>query len=379
MKIQECVLLLFVWFHQRRKNRARSFDKIVRAYVRRCGGWLRAFPSSECGDVAVSLRFNLSEKSDFWIKENLRFPRDKLDSVRVLLGIPDVIHTTNRDKCPGFHAFLMLLYKLSWPRRTSDLRDMFGGTKQRNGRIVNEVACFLFCRFRRKMASMDRSRLNDDYLKMLCQVHYNKNQVMENIFGFLDGTVRPCCRPVRFQDVVYNGYKKVHAIKFQSVVAWDGIICHMNGPWVGSRHDSGIFVDSGLQHLLEQMPCVQLGSALTPVALYADDGYALSPRVFIPYPDGRTCARHQAFNKTMSASRVTVEWSYGRILALWRSLNFKDNQKIFKSPIGAYYLVATILTNCLTCIEGGNAVTEYSGGRAPSLEEYLLSLADESC
>ena len=376
MKLSEKVVLLLVQLmRQRRKRRAHELDKLVRIYVSKCGGWMRAFPSDECGDVYVNVTFNLDEREPYWIKENFRMTRHELERTRILLGIPDVVITQNRDRCPGSLAFMMLLYKMSWPRRLSDLRDVFGGTKQRLGRIVNEVACDLYRRFHAKMATLDRDRMNDDYLRLLCSVHYAKNGVMENIWGFIDGTVRPCCRPVRFQKTVYNGHKKVHAIKFQSVVAWDGMIAHMNGPWVGSRHDSGIFEESGLHNVLDELPYVTFGNTSTPVALYADDGYALTPRVFCPFPDGRMDARHQAFNTAMSQSRITVEWSYGRICALWRSLNLKDNQKIFKSPIGVFYLVGTLLTNCVSCIEGGNSITDHAGFRTPSLEEYLRTLA----
>ena len=145
--------------------------------------------------------------------------------------------------------------------------------------------------------------------------------------------------------------------------------------WVGSRHDSGIFQDSGLHDLLDTLPYVTFGNATTPVALYADDGYALSERVFCPHPDGRIDARHQAFNTAMSNSRITVEWSYGRICALCRALNLKDNMKLFKSPIGVYYMVATLLRNCVSCIEGSNAITDHSDFCTPSLENYLSSLA----
>ena len=78
---------------------------------------------------------------------------------------------------------------------------------------------------------------------------------------------------------------------------------------------------------------------------------------------------------TMSASRITVEWSYGRICALCRALNLKDNMKLFKSPIGVYYMVATLLRNCVSCIEGSNAITDHSGFCTPSLDNYLSSLA----
>ena len=39
--------------------------------------------------------------------------------------------------------------------------------------------------------------------------------------------------------VLYNGHKRVHAIKFQSVVAPNGLIANLFGPVEGRRHDSG--------------------------------------------------------------------------------------------------------------------------------------------
>src|SRR4051794_28192081 len=44
-----------------------------------------------------------------------------------------------------------------------------------------------------------------------------------NVWGFIDGTVRPIARPTRHQRQVYNGHKRVHAIKFQSAVERPGL------------------------------------------------------------------------------------------------------------------------------------------------------------
>ncbi len=353
--------------------------EILLKYVTACGGWNRAFPSSENGDVAIPFHFDLDSKTDYWIRERLRFSRLDIDRVRVLLGIPDIVFTKNRDRCPGLWAFCMLLYKLSWPRQMCDLRDLFGGTKQRCGRIVNHVAVFLYRRFGNKLGSLDRERYTDDYILQLCDIGYKKNGIMENIWGFIDATIRPCARPVRFQKVVYNGKNKVHSIKFQTVVTWDGMIAHVAGPWPGARHDSGILAESGLSELFPSLPFIQHATLPRPlaVALYADEGYALSNRIFIPYPDGRVDALHQAFNQHMSQSRITVEWGYHTILRSWAALDFKRNLKIFKSPIAAYYIVAALLTNVQSCLNTYNDITLYTGGATPTVEEYLRTLASE--
>ena len=44
-----------------------------------------------------------------------------------------------------------------------------------------------------------------------------KSSYLNNCFGFKDVTVRPICRPGENQQIVYNGHKSVHALKFQSV------------------------------------------------------------------------------------------------------------------------------------------------------------------
>lgn len=361
----------------KRVGRGKLLRDVVFRYASACGGWKRAFPSSINGDVALPFHFDFEMKPDYWVEENMRLPRNDIDRVRRLLGIPDVVVTHNRDSCPGFWAFCMLLYKLSWPRRMSDLRDCFGGTKQRCGRLVNHVAVFLYRRFGPKLNGLDRARYSDQYLLRLCDIVHRQNGVMDNIWGFIDATIRPCARPVRFQKVMFNGKNHVHSIKFQSVVSWDGMIAHMCGPWAGARHDSGIFAESGLPSILETLPFVS--SPGTPaVALYADDGYALSRRVFVPYPDGRVNARHAAFNQTLSQSRITVEWSYHKILSSWTALDFKRNLKIFKSPIAVYYMVATLLTNIQSCLNTYNEITLYSGyGRTPTVEDYLQTLACE--
>ena len=59
---------------------------------------------------------------------------------------------------------------------------------------------------------------------------YAKGAALENCFGFIDGTVRPIARPDENQRVVYNGHKRVHALKFQSVALPNGIITNTYGP-----------------------------------------------------------------------------------------------------------------------------------------------------
>ena len=50
------------------------------------------------------------------------------------------------------------------------------------------------------------------------------NCKMVYCFGFVDKTVRPISRPDERQRIVYNGHKRVHALKFQSLSLANGLI-----------------------------------------------------------------------------------------------------------------------------------------------------------
>ena len=62
-----------------------------------------------------------------------------------------------------------------------------------------------------------------------------KGAALDNSRGFVDGTVRPVCRPTNNQRALFNGRKRIHAIKFQSVVAPNGFIANLYGPVEGEK------------------------------------------------------------------------------------------------------------------------------------------------
>lgn len=57
-----------------------------------------------------------------------------------------------------------------------------------------------------------------------------KGAPLENCFGFIDGMVRPIARPREHRRILYNGHKRVHALKFQSIALPNGMIGNLYGP-----------------------------------------------------------------------------------------------------------------------------------------------------
>lgn len=76
------------------------------------------------------------------------------------------------------------------------------------------------------------------------------------------------------------GHKRVHAIKFQSVVAPNGLIANLYGPDEGRQHDSGMLADSGLLPQLQLHSRSPLGNSL---CIFGDQGYPLRPQPQTPF------------------------------------------------------------------------------------------------
>ena len=86
--------------------------------------------------------------------------------------------------------------------------------------------------YERRISQWNDDILNPYLLQEYADVIHAKGAPLENCFGFIDGTVRPIARPDQQQRIVYNGHKRVHSLKFQSVALPNGLIGNMYGPVV---------------------------------------------------------------------------------------------------------------------------------------------------
>ena len=86
-----------------------------------------------------------------------------------------------------------------------------------------------------RILQWNNALLNSQALQEYATAISAQGSPLFNCFGFIDGTVRPISKPGQNQNIVYNGHKRVHAIKFQSIALPNGMIGNMFGP-VGKFH-----------------------------------------------------------------------------------------------------------------------------------------------
>lgn len=117
----------------------------------------------------------------------------------------------------------------------------------------------------------------------------------------------------------------------------------------------------------------QLEANFPGFCLYGDPAYPLRPQLISPYKGANLTDGQAAFNKAMSSVRQSVEWEFGKIVALFAFLDFKKNLKLYLQPVGKFYFVGALLKNCHTCIYGSQT-SEYFEMNPPTLEHYLYTI-----
>ena len=157
---------------------------------------------------------------------------------------------------------------------------------------------------------------------------------------------------------MYNGHKRVHTMKFQSVVLPNGIIANLAGPYEGRRYDSTMLQQSGLKRVAYFND--------QPLCLHGHPPYPLGVHLQAPFQGRVPTDEMQAYKKTMSSVRVSVEWMFGNITKYFRFIDFKRQMKLNLSAIGKMYVVSALVENARICLYG-NIVSITSELEPPAL------------
>jgi len=177
---------------------------------------------------------------------HFRFSRAELRDLSNAIGFPEtvVIGQTQNWKGRKIYAtelFLITLKRFTYPDRWGTISMMFGLARPICSEIFSWTVDYLHRRF---SPMMQNPRVWAAEVPGWAEDVFQKCAGYDSVFGFVDGTVRPMTRPGRknrghrrvdVQRIFYSGHKRVHAIKFQTIVAPPcGLIIHLFGPVPGN-------------------------------------------------------------------------------------------------------------------------------------------------
>ena len=159
--------------------------------------------------------------------------------IRILkdMTIPDMITCIQRSVCDGLEGLCMLLKRLSFPCRYGDIIHRFAKPVAVLSMISNQMIYYVYNVHGNRVLNWNHEVLSPVNLQTYVDAVTARGAPLPNCFGFIDGTVRPISRPGEHQRLLYNGHKRVHALKFQSVALPNGLIGNLYGP-VGKLQNS---------------------------------------------------------------------------------------------------------------------------------------------
>ena len=313
-------------------------------------------------------RFNIFDMRDDECEVEFRFKKEDIFRLAAVLQLPDKFKCQNGVVVYPIESLFVLLKRFAYPCRYVDLIPRFGRPISQLCMVTNLVVDHIFERFGNLLNSFDQPWLSQDCLKVFADAVHNKGATLDNCWGFVDGTVRPICRPKQHQRAVNNGHKMVHAPKFQSVVAPNGLIINLFGPVEGRRHHSAILAMSGLLEQLEQHSFTPDGQ---PLCIYGDPAYPHRVHLQNPFALMPNLTDDElAFNQSMNKVRICVEWVFEDIVNYFKFTDFKKDLKIGLSAVGKTCTVCALLRNALTCLYGNNTASLFNV-QPPVLEDYF--------
>lgn len=314
--------------------------------------------------------FNLNSMEDEEVFINFRFHREDLERLQSALNIPNVVEPPPRYRITGQTALCVLLRRLAYPNRLTDLENMFGLSSPALSATANYLIKYLeghkgYLLYNLKNVKYINQQLQ---IEKFCNAIRDKGAPLLNCWGFIDGTARRICRPSVNQELYFSGHKRFHCVKYQSIMAPDGIIVSLHGAYPGRRHDAGMYAESEIYPQLKAMS--RLSNYHKNYVIYGDPAYPISDVLINPYRGGRLSEQEQIFNTSMSAVRQSVEWGFQKVCTDFAFCDYHKNQKLMLQGISNMYKVCILLSNCHTCLYGSQTGS-YFNLEPPLLEEYL--------
>ncbi|KAH6939933.1 hypothetical protein HPB50_022671 [Hyalomma asiaticum] len=219
---------------------------------------------------------NIDAMDNGMFRTCFRFEKEDIRNLRIALRIPETVVTAQRVPIPGDEALCITPRRLVYPNRLKDLEDFFGRHSSTISSLTLEVLRHIDEKFFHLLDDVN-NHSTIDTLENFSKAIYAKGAPLTNCWAFIDGTARAICRPTRQQQLYFSGHKRFHALKYQSIMCPNGIICQLDGCYPGSKHDAGNFGNSPVYAKLEKL--VQGRH----YCLYGDPAYPLRPLLLKPY------------------------------------------------------------------------------------------------
>ena len=162
--------------------------------------------------------------------------------------------------------------------------------------------------------------------------------------------------PTEVQEAWYNGWKKLHGMKWQTVILANGMDLHVYGPLSVRRNDLTALDKSDIERILREM----FNADEIIYIIFGDSAFMVSDMM----------ATNESYpGRGMSSVREIIEWSYKDVKQQWKYCDYKHILQLRKQPVAKIFFICLLLRNAYVTLHGSQAA-EYFVMLPPSLENW---------
>lgn len=123
-------------------------------------------------------------------------------------------------------------------------------------------------------------------------------------------------------------------------------------------------------HLLRDLEQFAFSPNGHPMCLYGNPSYPIRVHLQAPFKNAVLTQDKEAYNRSMSNVKTSVEWIFGDVINSFKFLDFKNNHKITLTTMVKMHVVCSLVQNALTCIHG-NQTSKLFNLDPPTIHEYF--------
>ena len=144
-------------------------------------------------------RFSLDDINDAECLAEFRFRKHDLPLLAEVLQILDSFTCYQRTESSGIKALCILLRRLSYPSRFSDIIPLSRRSVPVLSMVSNRVLDFIYDTHGHRITQWNHQVFSQPLLQLYSGTIAAQVLLWTFVFGFVDGTVPPICRPAEHQ------------------------------------------------------------------------------------------------------------------------------------------------------------------------------------
>ena len=134
-------------------------------------------------------RFELDKYTDEECVNSFRFRKTDVAHLATALRLPHRFLCRNGTVAGCIEGLCILLRRLAYPIRLTNMIPMFGRSKSELSMILNDVVDFVFNQHHSLLDNLNVPWMAPETLMEMARAVHDKRAALDNVWGFVDGTV----------------------------------------------------------------------------------------------------------------------------------------------------------------------------------------------